>query len=75
MPRICGLASNRAALSAASTAVCVHCLAEFAPRLILEWVDAGGTALCPACGIGALVGFDGGPDAEWILREHRRRFG
>lgn len=75
MPRVCGVWHNRAALSMAGTAVCVHCLAEFAPGLVVEWADAGNTALCPGCGIDAVVGFDCRPDAEWIMREHRRRCG
>ena len=75
MPRVCGVSHNRVALSAADRAVCVYCLAEFSAGLIIERVDAGETALCPACGIDAVVGFDGMPDAGWIMREHRRRFG
>jgi len=38
-------------------------------------VDVGETALCPACGIDAVVGFDCRPDAEWIMQERCRRFG
>ena len=75
MARVCGTSSNRAALSSAGVAVCVHCLAEFAPGLVIEWVDAGETALCQGCGIDAVAGFDGMPDAGWIMREHRHRFG
>lgn len=75
MPRVCGVSHNRAALSMAGTAVCVHCLAAFAPGLVVEWVDAGETALCPACGIDAVVGFDCRPDAEWIMQERCRRCG
>ena len=47
----------------------------FAPGLVVEWVDAGETALCPACGVDAVVGLDCRPDAEWIMQERCRRFG
>jgi hypothetical protein len=36
MPRVCGVSHNRAALSMAGTAVCVHCLSAFAPGLVVE---------------------------------------
>jgi hypothetical protein len=36
---------------------CFHCLEEFAPGEILDWVDEGDvTALCPRCGIDSVVG-------------------
>ena len=34
---------------------CYHCLATFKPSKIKEWVDDGSTALCPECGIDAVV--------------------
>ncbi|TSD66179.1 hypothetical protein FFF34_001895 [Inquilinus sp. KBS0705] len=39
---------------------CFHCLAVFSPLEIVEWVDEddprGETALCPKCGIDAVIG-------------------
>jgi len=35
---------------------CFYCLATFEPKLISEWVDDSATALCPFCGIDAVIG-------------------
>ena len=35
---------------------CFHCLATFSPAEITEWVDDESTALCPKCGVDAVIG-------------------
>jgi hypothetical protein len=39
---------------------CFHCLSIFEPNSITTWVDEGRTALCPVCGVNAVVGSDSG---------------
>ena len=36
---------------------CYYCLRIFSPKDIDEWVDANSTAICPFCGIDAVVPF------------------
>jgi hypothetical protein len=35
---------------------CFYCQETFAPETIKEWIDGGETALCPHCGIDAVIG-------------------
>lgn len=35
---------------------CFHCVKRFDPEAINEWADGGQTALCPHCGIDAVLG-------------------
>lgn len=35
---------------------CFYCLKTFAPDEIAEWIDESATALCPRCGIDAVIG-------------------
>ena len=35
---------------------CFYCLELFAPDEITEWIDEDATALCPRCGIDAVIG-------------------
>lgn len=39
---------------------CFYCLAIFPPESITEWVPDEGTALCPECGIDAVIGSGSG---------------
>lgn len=34
---------------------CFHCESFFSPKEVTEWVDNGSTALCPRCGIDAVL--------------------
>lgn len=62
-------ANHRAQLLASERCGCFFCLAMFSPQAVVEWIDApadaaadanddevGVTALCPACGIDAVIG-------------------
>jgi hypothetical protein len=45
------------------------CLATFPPSSVKEWADGGDTALCPGCGIDAVIGSESGyPLTEGFLR-------
>ena len=77
MGRTSDLSHNRRALASSEIAACVYCLTEFSPNKIIEWIDGeplGVTALCPLCGVDAVVGFNGPIDALWLSEEHRKRF-
>jgi hypothetical protein len=48
--------SHHRSMIAASTACgCFYCLAMFSPSEVREWTDSGETALCPNCGIDAVL--------------------
>lgn len=46
---------NRDLFSADHAAGCFHCMKEFMPKQIVEWVDDDRTALCPYCGIDSVI--------------------
>lgn len=46
---------HRAAVLESTSCACFHCLARFAPSEIREWTDDDQTALCPKCGIDAVL--------------------
>ena len=73
----CG--SHRAAVMASDLCGCFYCRSTFKPDEILDWVDGdsagtGKTALCPRCGIDAVIGSASGislaPDFLARMREY-----
>ena len=67
---------NRSALFTAKICGCYYCLGEFEAGQVTEWVDDNDTALCPRCGIDAVLDFDTKPaDKELLLKMHDRWFG
>ena len=48
---------------------CFYCLQIFSPTEIIEWIDdESGTAICPYCGIDAIIGESSGfPITEEFL--------
>jgi hypothetical protein len=52
---------------------CFHCLATFRAETIHEWVDTGKTALCPRCGVDAVL--PNVTDAARLQALQRERFG
>lgn len=86
--RHCGLNRNEIARSA--NCGCFYCVATFAPSEIHEWVDVHdgleegparlgekGTALCPRCGIDAVLGSASGlpvGDTDFLRRMNGRWF-
>ena len=49
-------ANHRAEVLASDVAGCFYCCKTFSPAKIDEWVDEGGCALCPNCGIDSVIG-------------------
>lgn len=47
---------HRAEVVASDACACFFCLQRFVPGEITDWVDDGETALCPRCGIDAVLG-------------------
>jgi hypothetical protein len=70
---------HRDAVLRSDICACYHCLARFAPAEIVKWTDAdehrvGQTALCPRCGVDAVIGSAGGmPLTDKVLRAMRAR--
>ncbi len=69
----CG--SHRAEIEASIVCGCFYCLETYPPADIAEWVDRGTTALCPRCGIDAVIGSASGiPLSEDFLALMRARW-
>ncbi len=47
---------HRNEIEASDLCGCFSCLETFAPSEIVEWTDERATALCPRCGIDAVLG-------------------
>jgi len=63
---------NREKLKGDSVCGCFHCIHLFDPSEIREWTDNGKTALCPYCGIDAILGESSGyPMTEVFLTKMR----
>ena len=49
--------NNKKELEHSKKCGCFHCLAVFSPKKIDRWIDSrADTALCPFCGIDAVIG-------------------
>ncbi len=69
--------NNKAALSNDEKCGCFHCLRIFAPSDITDWIaDKSGTAVCPHCGIDAVIGESSGCEvtAEFLTQMHKHWF-
>ena len=78
MGRTCESSGHRRWLSASDIAVCYHCFTKFSPLTIVSWCDGerqDQTALCPHCGVDAVVGFNGTVDPAWVQAKHKSSFG
>jgi hypothetical protein len=61
---------HRAEVLASELCGCFYCLRTYPPSEIVEWTDGGETALCPRCGIDAVIGSASGfPVTRDFLRE------
>lgn len=56
--------AHRAELELSDVCRCFYCLATFAPTEVEEWIQDqdGETAICPRCGIDAVIGSASGVD-------------
>ncbi|MDJ0821004.1 MAG: cytoplasmic protein [Paracoccaceae bacterium] len=70
-------ANHRAQVLVSDVCGCFHCQSHFLPRDVSEWVDEGQTALCPECGVDAVIGSASGidpSDPRFLARMHYRWF-
>ena len=66
---------NRPELSRSKICGCFYCLKEFAFSQIGEWIVDNETALCPYCGVDAVLGFDRErADQQLLQKMHERWF-
>ena len=47
---------NRKEIEASDNCACISCCEIFNPSEVEEYIDEGETALCPKCGIDAVIG-------------------
>ena len=68
---------HRNRLLSSEVAACYYCFSQYPPQIIAEWCDGDDqdqTAICPRCGVDAVVGFDGPVDTAWLKAAHARGF-
>jgi hypothetical protein len=68
---------HRAAIDASTRCACFFCFRVFGPSEIKAWIDGNTTALCPRCGIDAVLGDASiGSISDGFLRKmHQHHFG
>ncbi len=70
--------NHREALSRDHICGCFHCLRIYSPSEITKWLsDQAGTALCPHCGVDAVLGESSGYPItkEFLTEMHAAWFG
>jgi hypothetical protein len=66
---------NRSSLVKSASCGCFYCFSEFLFDQIVEWIDDHETALCPYCGVDAVLGFGTqNTDQELLHEMHDRWF-
>lgn len=66
---------NRALISAGGVCGCFYCRRTFDASRVQQFVDDGQTALCPYCGVDAVLSATVDPiDANFLRQMHRRFF-
>jgi hypothetical protein len=65
---------NRSALAKSTICACFYCLNEYPFQRISEWSDREETAICPCCGVDAVVGFDTPNADQQLLRKMHERW-
>jgi hypothetical protein len=65
---------NRSSLEKATICGCFHCFKEFPFGRIAEWIDDDQTALCPYCGVDAVLGFAFPTADQELLHEMHDRW-
>jgi hypothetical protein len=64
-------ANHRAEVVASEMCGCFYCSAVFSPLAITRWADSGQTAICPFCGVDAVIGDQSGfsvTSRRWLER-------
>jgi hypothetical protein len=67
---------HRSEIEASHVCGCFYCMRRFAPTAIERWIEDGGTALCPYCGIDSVIGDASGYEvtATALARMHEAWF-
>jgi hypothetical protein len=65
---------NRPLLEDAMVCACFHCLNEYPFERIIKWTDEDQTAICPYCGVDAVLGFSSQHADRELLREMHDRW-
>lgn len=67
---------HRKHVEASEVCGCFYCCRIFEPKLIVEWIDSGQTALCPVCGIDSVLPTALNPvfGHLWFLRAMEKRW-
>ena len=68
--------NNRMEISKSSRCGCISCRTIFAATEVVDYIDAGQTALCPECGIDAVIGDATGVEltAELLATMNKKYF-
>ncbi len=70
-----GSTGHRMALLHVGRGCCFYCLRRFDAGLVARWIDGGATALCPHCGIDAVLPDHGEMSDERLTVMHHTYFG
>jgi hypothetical protein len=62
---------HRAEVERSATCGCFCCGETFTPSEIERWCDGGQTAICPRCGVDAVLGSESGFVSEGFLTKMR----
>ena len=67
---------NRKEIAKSSMCGCISCRTIFAATEVVDYIDAGLTALCPRCGIDAVIGDAAGVEltAELLAAMNKKYF-
>jgi len=66
---------HRAALEASARCACFFCFRKFPTSEIKAWIDADTTALCPGCGVDAVLGDASGASiSDGFLRKMHQHY-
>jgi hypothetical protein len=66
---------HRIALEASTRCACFFCFRAFPTSEIKAWIDANTTALCPGCGVDAVLGNASGPSiSDGFLRKMHQHY-
>jgi hypothetical protein len=68
---------NREALEKSTVCGCFYCMETYRPSEVTDWVEIENTALCPRCGIDAVLGDHTGlpvTEPEFLRAMHQHWF-
>jgi hypothetical protein len=67
---------HRAEVEASGRCACFFCFRTFPPSQIKAWIDSDQTALCPSCGVDAVIGSNSSQrlDDGFLRKMHRHWF-